>query len=426
VELPDIMTITQTTEERLRAIAGAEHVQPVDAGDSVAAANCSVIVSPGTEKELAAVLASVTEAGLAVIPRGGGTKLGWGDPPKRADVLLSTKRLNRVIEHAWADLTVAVEAGCTMKELQSTLATQGQRLALDCLWSENATVGGVLSTNDSGVLRLRYGALRDLIIGVTLALPDGTLASSGGKVVKNVAGYDLPKLVTGAWGTLGVITRAIFRTHPVCHDSITLTFSARDFESMQKKILAIQNSQLAHAALQIRCSSSEVLEADVLFEGRAAGLQAQAQQLQALVGAPQAQKSDAQNWSAKKQLWNDASPGCVIAKMIVSPTMLAAALRKLEQLAKSRGFAWQAVMQATGIGWIRLDGPASALRTTLIEVRAHAESLGGSLTVLYRPANSDQLDCWSNPGDSLALMRALKHQFDPKGTLNPGRFVGGI
>jgi glycolate oxidase FAD binding subunit len=420
------MTIAQTIEERLRSIVGTEHVRSAEAGDSVAGVQCRVVVSPGTERELADVLASANEAGLAVIPRGGGTKLDWGNAPSRADVLLTTERLNSVIEHAWADLTVAVEAGCTMEELQSTLAQQGQRLALDCIWPDNATVGGVLSTNDSGVLRLRYGALRDLIIGVTMALPDGTLATSGGKVVKNVAGYDLPKLITGAWGTLGVITRAIFRTHPASNDLLTLTFRAPDFDSMQAKILTIQDSQLAHAALQIRCSGAGDLEADVLFEGRAAGLQAQEKQLRGLLGSCDVEKSQAQNWSAHERLWLRAASESAIAKLIVLPTMLAGTLGRMEQAGKSRGLAWQAVMQATGIGWIRLEGRSSALRTALTELRAHAESQDGSLTVLHRPADSRQLDSWGHAGDSILLMRAIKRQFDPRGTLNPGRFVGGI
>lgn len=422
----DDMTLAQTIEERLRSIVGSEHMRSAEAGDSVAGVPCHVVVSPGTERELAEVLASANAAGLAVIPRGGGTKLEWGNPPKRADVLLTTERLNSVIEHAWADLTVAVEAGCTMKELQSTLAKHGQRLALDCIWPEHATVGGVLSTNDSGVLRLRYGALRDLIIGVTMALPDGTLASSGGKVVKNVAGYDLPKLITGAWGTLGVITRAIFRTHPASNDLLTLSFRAPDFDSMQEKILAIQNTQLAHAALQIRCSSWGDLEADVLFEGRAARLQAQEKQLRELIGSPEVEKSRAANWSAHQSLWLHLASESAIAKLIVLPTMLAGTLGKMEQTGKSQGLAWQAVMQATGIGWIRFEGRSSALRTALTELRAQAESQGGSLTVLHRPADSEQLDSWGRASDAILLMRAIKQQFDPRNTLNPGRFVGGI
>src|SRR5207249_11993774 len=187
-----------------------------------------------------------------VIPRGGGTKISWGNQPTRADLVLSTARLNRIIEHAWADLTVNVEAGCTIQNLQNALAQHGQRIAADLLWPGRATVGGVLSTNDNGTLRIRYGALRDLIIGVTIALPDGTLASSGGKVVKNVAGYDLPKLLTGALGTLGVITRAIFRLHPLPHNVQSFTIAARDLDDANRLMLAVQSSRLVQTGLQTR------------------------------------------------------------------------------------------------------------------------------------------------------------------------------
>src|SRR5450755_3938923 len=166
--------------------------------------------------------------------------------------MLSTARLNRVIEHAGADLTVTVEAGCTIAELQRTLAQHGQRLAIDPLWPERATIGGILSTNDSGSLRLGYGALRDLIIGVTLVLADGTIAKSGGKVVKNVAGYDLPKLATGGLGTLGVIARAVFRLHPLPRNTRTLTIPVKDAADMQRMVSAILGAQLASAAVQVR------------------------------------------------------------------------------------------------------------------------------------------------------------------------------
>src|SRR6266581_3581359 len=153
------------------ALLGPDHVRPASPADAVSGVRPKLVVDPGTEKELAEVLRLSNEAGLAVIPRGGGTKPGWGNPPSRADVILSTARLSAIIEHAWADLTVTVEAGCSIRRLQETLAQHGQRLALDPLWPEKATVGGVLSTNDSGALRLRFGALRDLIIGVTIAIP---------------------------------------------------------------------------------------------------------------------------------------------------------------------------------------------------------------------------------------------------------------
>ncbi|MGC2333056.1 MAG: FAD-binding oxidoreductase, partial [Candidatus Acidiferrales bacterium] len=231
------------TEEHLRAIVGSDHLWPAGVGDAVAGISAQLVVEPGTDQEVAAVLHCADKAGIAVVPRGGGTKLDWGNPPSRADLILSMARLKR-IEHAWADLTVIVEAGCTFTHLQKELVRYGQRLALDPLWPDRATIGGMLSCNDSGSLRLCYGGPRDLIIGSTLALADGTLASSGGKVVKNVAGYDLSKLVTGAFGTLGVITRAIFRLHPLPRNTLTLTFCTENALEMQSCMLAIQDSGL--------------------------------------------------------------------------------------------------------------------------------------------------------------------------------------
>src|ERR1700751_1840354 len=273
------MITASTIEEKLRSIVGTEYFRAASVRDAVMGVQPQFVVEPASEQELAAVLSCANDAEIAVIPRGGATKRTWGNPPKRAGLILSTARLNRILEHAWADLTVTVEAGCTLQALQEKLAQHGQRLALDGLWPDRATIGGALSTNDSGALRLRFGPLRDLIIGVTIALPDGTLASSGGKVVKNVAGYDLPKLVTGAFGTLGVITRAIFRLHPLPRETRTISCTTANAVEAQKLVLAIQNSKLAHSALQICWGAGMQPRVDVLFEGTEAGLDAQAAQV---------------------------------------------------------------------------------------------------------------------------------------------------
>jgi len=227
-------TNSQTITAALAAITGAEHVRTVAGATAVAPAN---------DGEVAAILRFAQENRFAVVPWGGGTKQGWGYPVATT-LVLEMHRLHTIREHTWQDMTCTVEAGCTIKQLRDTLSQLGQRLALDPLWPSRATVGGVLSTNDSGALRLRFGSLRDLIIGVTLALPDGTLAKSGGKVVKNVAGYDLSKLVTGALGTLGVITRATFRIHPMPKESRTISCLARDAREAQRLVLAIQDSKL--------------------------------------------------------------------------------------------------------------------------------------------------------------------------------------
>jgi glycolate oxidase FAD binding subunit len=387
------------------------------------------VVEPESERAVSEALSCADRDGLAVIPRGGGTKLDWGNPPSRADLVLSMARLSRVIEHAWADLTVTVEAGCTIAELQGTLAEHGQRLAIDVLWPESATVGGILSTNDSGALRLRYGGLRDLIIGITLVLADGTIARSGGKVVKNVAGYDLPKLATGALGTLGVITQAIFRLHPVPHGKRTLTVLPRRIAEAQTLLLALQDSTLAYAALQVRCGASMAPEMDILLEGTEAGMEAQAVRIRAMARPAAVNEAEAPRiraitgsgagkdgsealWGAREEI---AAAPCV-ARFSVLPSQIGAVLEALGRLADRQ---WRAVVQATGIGWASVNAP-------LGDLRAKIESGGGTLTVLRQPAGAGVMDAWGDTGDTLLLMREIKRRFDPNGTLNPGRFVGGI
>ena len=412
---------------KLISFIGPEHVHPAAPADAVAGVQPIIIVVPGNERELAEVLRLSNAAALAVIPRGGGTKLDWGNSPSRADLVLSTARLNEITEHAWADLTVTVEAGCSIQKLQETLAQHGQRLALDPLWPERATVGGVLSANDSGALRLRFGALRDLVIGVTIVLPDGTLASSGGKVVKNVAGYDLPKLVTGALGTLGVITRAVFRLHPMPRHTRSFTVATADGEEAQRFIHAVQNSKLAHTALQARFEGAATPLVDILFEGTEAGLTSQETQLKVLTESAGVVESSPEVWNARQNLWSIAKPeSAAIAKISVLPAEIAHSVETIAKSAGVRQLQWKVVVQATGIGWLRLEGDAKDLRVSMQELREQFERATGSLVVLHLPAVMLPIDAWGNAGDALPLMKAIKHQLDPKNTLNPGRFVGGI
>ena len=379
--------------EVMRAIVGQEHVRVATDVDAVAGVYPLVVVEPADERQTASVLRCANQAGLSVIPCGGGTKLDWGNPPRTADVVLSMRRQNQVIEHAWADLTVTVEAGCIIAELQRTLARHGQRLAVDPLWPDKATVGGILATNDSGALRLGFGSLRDLIIGVTLALADGTVASSGGKVVKNVAGYDLPKLATGALGTLGVMTRAVFRVHPLPRNTRTLNIAVDDAAAMQRVILAILGAQLAPAAVQARNGNI-----DILLEGTLDGIAAQESAIREFgmvrEGSPAV-------WKAREELFGDTP----IVKFTTLPSRISAAAALFSRC----------VIQATGIGYAQFDGDLGQLRAAI-------EKDGGSLTIL----GPSKLDAWGSPGDTLPVMRAVKEQFDPKGTLNPGRFAGGI
>jgi glycolate oxidase FAD binding subunit len=417
-----------TFETDVRGIVTAKHVRAAAASDAVAGAQPSLVVEPGNEQELAKVLKLANAAGLAVTPRGGGTKVEWGNRPARADVIVSTARLNRVIEHAWADLTVSVEAGCTIGKLQETLAKHRQRLALDALWPERATVGGVLSTNDSGALRLRFGSLRDLVIGVTLALADGTVASSGGRVVKNVAGYDLPKLVTGAFGTLGIITRAFFRLHPLPKETRTISCVTEDVPEAHRLVLAIQNSKLAHSALQICCGAEMQPRVDVLFEGSEAGLTAQVEQVKSTMSLATITDAGGDVWNARQEICSAGKQGkgeVAVVKFSSLPARLAETVATIASLSVP-DVLWKVVAQATGIGWARLEGKVATIDSVLRGLRAELERGGGSLVVAQRPAGMTDFDAWGNGGDALPLMSAVKWQFDPLGTLNPGRFVGGI
>src|SRR5467141_282010 len=409
------------------ALVGNEYVQATTAADAVSGAQPKLVIEPGTERELAEILRLSNEAGLAVIPRGGGTKLGWGNSLARADVILSTARMTEIIEHAWADLTVTVEAGCTVQRLQETLGQHGQRLALDPLWPEKATVSGVLSTNDNGALRLRFGALRDLIIGVTIALPDGTLASSGGKVVKNVAGYDLPKLVTGALGTLGVITRAVFRLHPLPLNSRSFNVSSVNAVEAQKFVLAVQDSKLAHTSLQSHFSDENPPVSDILFEGTEVGLAAQETQLRNLASPGSVSEASASTWTAREKLWAFSDPASTaISKISSLPANMARTMQPVARASSAHQLRWRALMYATGIGWLRLEGKPGALQEALQVLRDELQGQDGSLVVLHRPDKMPAFDAWGSAGDALPLMKAVKQQLDPKNTLNPGRFVGGI
>ncbi|HLM81440.1 MAG TPA: FAD-binding oxidoreductase [Terriglobales bacterium] len=411
----------------LRALVGAEHMRTSMLEDTVDDVLPQMFIEPGNPEEVAGALKIATGAGLQVVPRGGATQMGWGNPPRSGDLILSTRRLNRVVEHAWGDMTATVEAGCTFQQLQQTLAEHGQRLALDPLWPDQATIGGILATNESGPLRVRFGGLRDLIIGITLALPDGTLAKSGGKVVKNVAGYDLPKLATGSLGTLGIITQAIFRLHPIPRESRTLSFSNTDSGTMNAVVLAIQDCNMVPTGVQVRAGSSSTPEIDLRFEGTAAGCEAQIEQTLRIASGARRIESPADVWNARSTLWSGAEPS-VVCKFSLLPAELGTFLTLIRKSSEPLQLPWRLVAQAVGVGYLRLEGnDTGALLSVLQDLRKNLETRGGSLVILRCPLEiKSKMDVWGSAGDALALMRSIKAQFDPTGVLNPGRFIGGI
>jgi glycolate oxidase FAD binding subunit len=396
-------TNSQTIAASLAAITGPDHLLSLDSATHVAPANT---------EEVAAILRFAHENRLAVVPWGGGTKQGWGYPVTPA-VLLETHRLNIIREHTWQDMTCTVEGGCTWASLQSALAQHGQCVALDPLWPERATVGGIVATNDSGALRLRYGSLRDLIIGMTIVLADGTIAHTGGKVVKNVAGYDLHKLMTGAFGTLGVITSVNFRLHSIPQSTQSFTFSAPAAEPLGGWLLKLLHEQLSTLSIQLR-GTAKGFHLDIQIASLPEVLHTQADLLESLarVEGLAMESATAAFWNTRQQL--------LTQDFVCKATMLPSEIAPFAE--RVRGLGGESVTQATGI--MTAGFPAVAAEH-LPKLRRELEAAGGSLMVLNQPAER-KLDCWGTLPDSLPLMREIKRRFDPEGVLNPGRFLGGI
>jgi glycolate oxidase FAD binding subunit len=404
--------------ERLAAIAGPADTQLL--GDAIR-------VAPGTTEQIAEVLRFANENGLSVVPTGGGSKLGWGNRVT-PEIFLDMKRMNAVREHAWQDLTCTVEAGCAWAEMRHTLAHRGQMVALDPLWPERATVGGVTAANDSGALRTRYGGLRDLIIGMTIVLADGTIAKTGGKVVKNVAGYDLHKLMTGSLGTLGVIAEVNFRLHPVeqCAEEWTLT---GETEALSAVMMRVLGSTMQVSAMQLRKMFGESSDRlDIRFCGSADCLARHGEELKEMAGKLEIKgaggAADAGVWSARERIFEEAEArDGLVFKATMLPGQIAEAHKRL---AAGTGETI-CVTQACGIMAAALIGGDSQAAQLVGALRESLLSSGGSVTILRMPETMrGEIDVWDCRADSLPLMREIKRRFDANRVLNPGRFVGGI
>jgi len=415
---------TENAWQELATSIGPEALRPAAAADAIAGVMPVQVATPDSEESLAAALAWAADNLAQVVPRGGGTKQMWANLPQRIDLVLSLARLNRILEHAWEDMTVTVQAGCTVESLRKHLALHGQRLAVDALFSSRATVGGIVACNDSGPLRLRFGSIRDLIIGATMVLPNGTIARSGGKVVKNVAGYDLPKLLTGSMGTLGVLAEATFRVHPLPRASRTLTFAFTDVGAANRFILDVLASSLVPAALQLRYDPSAPPRVDVLLEGIEAGVDAQSASLLKLASAARAEESSANTWASGETLFSPAAATSAVLKCSVLPSQI-----HVVGDALGASFAsFRSVTQATGIGLVRVaEASLAALMASSAHFASAVREAGGTVTILDAPLEwKKSVDVFGAPTDSHPLMFRVKRHFDPHGILNAHRFVGGI
>jgi glycolate oxidase FAD binding subunit len=345
----------------------------------------------------------------AVRPRGGGTKLGWGPTSDAPE--FDTRRMSRILEHNVGDFTAVLEAGVPLVEAQAAFAAEGQMLALDPPLGEDdaATIGGVIATNDSGPLRHRYGGVRDLVVGMTVVLSDGTIAKSGGKVIKNVAGYDLAKLFAGSFGTLGLIAAVAVRLHPAPDRTATLTGSSDDPERLARAAVA-----LAQRPLEAECLDAgwegEAGWLSLRFGGTTAAEQAEAALEHVdLEGVAIETGDDAEIWALRRALQR----GELVVKVAGRPTDLDAVIRE------ARNAGGTVVSRAgLGLSWVNLPAGADvgALRDALTP---------RACTVLDGAQHVD--DPWPavDPG-VLAVMERIKARFDPGRAFKAGTFVGGL
>lgn len=395
------------------------------------------IVYPQSQAELAAVIAQADSNNWRILPFGSGSKISWGGLAKDVQVLVSTQRLNQVIQHAVGDLTITVEAGTKFSQIQNTLAQVGQFLALDPSTPESATIGGIVATADTNSLRQRYNSVRDQLLGISFVRADGQIAKAGGRVVKNVAGYDLMKLFTGSYGSLAIITQVTFRVYPLPEASGTVVLTgvadaiASATSILRSSALTPTKADLLSTGLVANLGIGKGLGLVTRFGSLSESVKEQSTRLVevgqklGLQSAIYSEGDEAELWQQlSTQIQNSQQNQSLSCKIGVLPSTALATLIELDRIAPQQGIGL--IHAGSGLGLLRFDGTNVTTRSVL-QMRTFCQTQGGFLSILEAPvAFKQQLDVWGYRGNAIELMRRIKQQFDPKNILSPYRYVGGI
>ncbi|GAA4229394.1 FAD-binding oxidoreductase [Actinomadura meridiana] len=385
-------------------------VRPGEPAEGVLGVEPALVAAPKNVAEAAEVMRVAAENGLAVVPRGAETRLDWGAFPERCDLLVDTHRLDGLVEHVAGDLVAKVEAGVPMERLGELLAERGQRLALD-VPLPGSTVGGTIATGAAGPLRSLYGTPRNLVIGLTIVRADGQVARSGGKVVKNVAGYDLGRLFCGSYGTLGLIVDATFRLHPVPTAAGYVVCAVTGPEDAHDAVQSVLHSAVAPSAVEYLSPGTVA----VLLEGVPDGVAARARQTAELLG------ENAEIADSAPDGWGRYPDGTTLIDISAPQSVLR---ELLSELGPDATITWS----GSGHGHVGLPAglPPDDVADVVGRLRAVLGRQRGGAVVRYAPEDvRGEIDLWG-PVPALSMMRRVKDQFDPDHRLSPGRFVGGI
>jgi glycolate oxidase FAD binding subunit len=390
-------------------------VREAEDSDLVDGVAPSLVARPASTEQVSEVLRAAAAHGLSVVPRGRGTKMSWGMPPTSVDLVVDVSAMDRVLEHAAGDLIVSTQAGARLRDVQQTLAAGGQQLAVDET-VDGGTIGGALATNATGPRRLFAGSWRDLLIGITVVRADGVVAKAGGRVVKNVAGYDIGKLMIGSLGTLAVVTEAIFRLHPLPETQQWVTVPVDDPQDALRLVQSVVHSQAVPTGIEVDWPVTGPGSVSVLLAGKADGVAGRARTVGELLGATSSAAGDRPaGWGSYP--WGDGRTGLKLTFVLTGLGDVLAAAR--ETGADLRGSGGTGVVYASVADPDRVPAAVERLRAVCARHR------GSTVVVDGPPTAKRSVDVWG-PVPALDLMRRVKDRFDPEHRLSPGRFVGGI
>lgn len=388
------------------------------------------VVVPTDAQETASVLAEAHAAARSVIPVGGGTALGLGNVPPRIDQVLSTARLSGIIDYEPTDLVLAVGAGARIGDVQAVLAEHGQRLPLDAPGGGDATIGGLIATARSGPLRHSAGSLRDLLIGIAVAHPSGTVSRAGGMVVKNVSGYDMPRLYHGSLGTLGVITSANFKVLPRPRAETTLLAALPGAEAAFAAWDRVRETRQPLAAAEIFTNREDWMLA-ARIEGREQTVGLVTERVAVAIGADRERTNgadSAQWWSEYvSRSWFTAGPTQIVVRCGVRPRGTRILTEGILLSMESRPASVIGLTASPGLGIVTvvLDLGADGSPEALAGIQAILTGLAETVTIIAAPPEwKTGIDVWGPMPEGFEVMRALRDQFDPGRVINPGRFAG--